>query len=110
MHIQYCKSTYDKGVAPDPSICHQIHPLSAISTTGKKEENMLKFKTSEMHINSREDRLKKIICMKKIREISSKTFEKTTDQNKMKFLTKLNHRKNIFLILGLNIFFISLNR
>ena len=36
MHIQYCKSTYDKRVAPDPSICHQIHPLSAISTTGKK--------------------------------------------------------------------------
>ena len=26
---------------------------------------MLKFKTSEMHINSREVRLKKIICMKK---------------------------------------------
>ena len=23
---------------PDPSICHQIHPLSAISTTGKKGE------------------------------------------------------------------------
>ena len=30
------KSTYDKRVASDPSICHQIHPLSAISTTGKK--------------------------------------------------------------------------
>ena len=44
MHIQYCKSTYDKRVAPEPSICHQIHPLSAISTTGKKGENVLKFK------------------------------------------------------------------
>ena len=36
MHIQYCKSTYDKRDASGPSICHQIHPLSAISTTGKK--------------------------------------------------------------------------
>ena len=36
MHIQYCKSTNDKRVASGPSICHQIHPLSAISTTGKK--------------------------------------------------------------------------
>ena len=44
MHIQYCKSTYDKRVASGPSICHQIHPLSAISTTGKKGENVLKFK------------------------------------------------------------------
>ena len=25
-------------VASGPSICHQIHPLSAISTTGKKRE------------------------------------------------------------------------
>ena len=37
MHIQYCKSIYDKRVASGPSICHQIHPLSAISTTGKKK-------------------------------------------------------------------------
>ena len=46
MHIQYCKPTYDKRVASDPSIkfCHQIHPLSAISTTGKKGKNVLKFK------------------------------------------------------------------
>ena len=36
MHIQYCKSTNDKRVASGPSICHQIHPLSAISTTVKK--------------------------------------------------------------------------
>ena len=36
MHIQYCKSTYDMRVASGPSICHQLHPLSAISTTGKK--------------------------------------------------------------------------
>ena len=36
MHIQYCKSTYDKRVASCQSINHQIHPLSAISTTGKK--------------------------------------------------------------------------
>ena len=36
MHIQYCKSTYDKRVASGQTICHQIHPLSAISTTGKK--------------------------------------------------------------------------
>ena len=36
MHIQYCKSTYDKRVASGPSICRQIHPLSAISTAGKK--------------------------------------------------------------------------
>ena len=45
MHIQYCKSTSDKRVASGPSICHQIHPLSAISTTGtKKGEDVLKFK------------------------------------------------------------------
>ena len=25
-------------IAPDPSIFHEIHPLSAISTTGKKGE------------------------------------------------------------------------
>ena len=36
MHFQYCKSTSDKRVTHDPAICHQIHPLSAISTTGKK--------------------------------------------------------------------------
>ena len=60
MHIQYCKSTYDKRGAPDPSISHQIHPLSAISTTGKKEENVLNSKGY-----NREDRFKKIICMKK---------------------------------------------
>ena len=66
MHIQYCKSTYDKRVAPDPSIYHQIHPLSAISTTGKKGGKRAKIqKTSKMHINSREDRFKKIFCMKK---------------------------------------------
>ena len=44
MHVQYCKSTYNKRVAPDPYKCHQIHPLTAISTTGKKVENVLKFK------------------------------------------------------------------
>ena len=54
MHIQYCKSTYDKRVASGQSICHQIHPLSAISTTGKKrEKTCLNSKTSEMYINSR---------------------------------------------------------
>ena len=39
MHIQNCKSTSNKRVEPDPSnICHQVcvHPLSAISTSGKK--------------------------------------------------------------------------
>ena len=45
MHIQYSKSTYDKRVASGPSICHQMHPLSAISATGKKGENVLKFKS-----------------------------------------------------------------
>ena len=51
MHIQYCKSTYDKRVASGPSICHQMHPLSAISTTGKKrEKTCLNSKTSEMYI------------------------------------------------------------
>ena len=44
MHIQNCKSIYDKRVASGPSICHQIHPLSAISTTGKKGANVLKLK------------------------------------------------------------------
>ena len=44
MHVQYCKSTYNRRVAPDPSKCHQIHPLTAISTTGKQVENVLKFK------------------------------------------------------------------
>ena len=62
MHFQYCKSTFDKRVTPDPAICHQIQ----ISTTDKKGENTCQnSKTSEMHINSREDRFKKIICMKK---------------------------------------------
>ena len=42
MHFQYCKSTYDKRVASDPSICHKIHPLSAMSTTGKKKEKRAK--------------------------------------------------------------------
>ena len=56
MHIQYCKSTYDKRIAPDPSISHQIHPLSAIPTTGKKGENVLKFKAY-----NREDIFKKVI-------------------------------------------------
>ena len=43
-------------LASGPSICHQIHPLSAISTTGKKKgENVLISKTSEMYINSRID-------------------------------------------------------
>ena len=43
-----------KRVASGPSICHKIHPLSGISTTGKKGENVLKLKKkSEMHTNSR---------------------------------------------------------
>ena len=44
MQFQYCKSTYDKRVAPDPSICHQIHPLSAISTTGKEGRKRAKIR------------------------------------------------------------------